>query len=779
MAEIEKEVWGQIRARSARTPLDPHDEEALQAACYDNGIHVGTGPSFMPLATEDDLAYVLHGGGWSQGTGFVYKDLAFLEQGGDEWAAFTPVDDGTYAWGQFDSMSFATASQTPEEVARTVNALAIATTDERMRGEWHQLLGALDGDQRLRWKHAVSPQEALDGTVKACRSLRAERDGVTVAVYERPSYHGWTVDVFEGPVGGKRAPGRTVNIESLSEAISLAERRVSEHVQRPVCPDWNSPFLTDELRQKLYDEDLLFKRPDGSLPPGFGVWTDAHGWLMDYVPETKGMVIEETTGMAVMSWDGAAYSDPITGEPRSFDAGAGRPGMRREDAEAVLAGALELDPTLGGKLPAPDPDGEALHRSDYMLLSRLKQDCDYYLGYGNRAEKHLWAGDADSQVAKMRELYAVLPEKPEWLTAEQIDEYERRMAPSAEDGARTAETPPRGRIDELATAIAEFEWRQGGDPPIDEVVAIFASQLGTFDGRAELVRQLSRFAPDAAAPVYQSEAAGRLLAQVRELESSAIQIEEQRLDLGRAKELEDLAKGGFGEFIERLRGDGLEDWAIVDELNWSRREAALAARLGRLGDGAILYESWDLRLDAPHEHADYYSLYSYKGSKRVTIFDADLRGDVEAGGAGDYGLYVGSEELSPDGVEPTSWEDPNLACHELAWRVKEFKAALPGHVTVLPYTEDPLMKDLDGIRALTPEEYMRLADAREISKASDREPGRAEGAGREAGAQKSFGKPERQALDPKPSPSGDRETAERASLAKRAFAIQQNRQQAR
>ena len=470
MAEIEKEAWGRIRTRSARTPLDPHDEEALQAACHDNGLHAGAGPSFMPLATEDDLAYVLHGGGWSRGTGFVYKDLAFMEQGGDEWAAFTSADDGAHAWRQFDSMSFATASQTPEEVARTVSALAIATADERMRGEWRELLGALDGDRRLRWEHAVSPQEALDGTVKACRSLRAERDGVTVAVYERASYPGWTVVVFEGPMGGKRAPGRAVNIESLSEAISLAERRASEHAQRPACPDWNSPFLTDELRQELYDKGLSFKRPNGSLPPGFGVWTDAHGWLMDYVPETKGMVIEETTGMAVMSWDGAAYSDPITGEPRSFDAGAGRPGMRREDAEAVLAAALELDPTLGGKLPAPAPDVVALHRFDYMLLSRLKQDCDYYLGYGNRAEKHLWAGDVDSQVAKMRELYAALPEKPEWLTADQIDEYERRMAPSAEDGARTklesgpvAGKRPTAGNDERSRTMAEIEkedWRR-------------------------------------------------------------------------------------------------------------------------------------------------------------------------------------------------------------------------------------------------------------------------------------------------------------------------------
>lgn len=61
------------------------------------------------------------------------------------------------------------------------------------------------------------------------------------------------------------------------------------------------------------------------------------------------------------------------------------------------------------------------------LLSRLKMDCDYYLGAGERAEKHLWAGSVEAQIAKMRELYALLPEKPEWLSEQDIDHYESQM----------------------------------------------------------------------------------------------------------------------------------------------------------------------------------------------------------------------------------------------------------------------------------------------------------------------------------------------------------------
>ena len=69
------------------------------------------------------------------------------------------------------------------------------------------------------------------------------------------------------------------------------------------------------------------------------------------------------------------------------------------------------------------------HNQEYRLLDRLRSDCEYFLGVGNRAEKHLWTGSVRAQIAKMRELYDTLPEKPEWLTKEVIDDYAERMAP--------------------------------------------------------------------------------------------------------------------------------------------------------------------------------------------------------------------------------------------------------------------------------------------------------------------------------------------------------------
>ena len=94
-----------------------------------------------------------------------------------------------------------------------------------------------------------------------------------------------------------------------------------------------------------------------------------------------------------------------------------------------VAGFIERE------LLAEEPAAEAMpsgHGDEYRLLGRLKADCDYFLGAGGRAEKHLWAGNVREQIAKMRELYAALPEKPEWLTPEDIDRYAQRMEPPFE-----------------------------------------------------------------------------------------------------------------------------------------------------------------------------------------------------------------------------------------------------------------------------------------------------------------------------------------------------------
>nr|WP_279231150.1 LPD11 domain-containing protein [Blautia luti] len=67
-----------------------------------------------------------------------------------------------------------------------------------------------------------------------------------------------------------------------------------------------------------------------------------------------------------------------------------------------------------------------------MMLSRLQSDCEYYLNYGNRCTGRLYYLDEEKQIAAMKKLGKEFPDdgKPEWLTWEQILEYEKAMCPA-------------------------------------------------------------------------------------------------------------------------------------------------------------------------------------------------------------------------------------------------------------------------------------------------------------------------------------------------------------
>lgn len=112
----------------------------------------------------------------------------------------------------------------------------------------------------------------------------------------------------------------------------------------------------------------------------------------------------------------------------------------RFDANGAIKEAYAIDSKGQIVGSMPDQQSKVLDSFSYQLLGRLQQDCDYYLGAGNRCKKHLWAQDEAAQVEKMRELYNQLPEKPQWLSLEQIEQYATRMLrdPEAESGNRSS-----------------------------------------------------------------------------------------------------------------------------------------------------------------------------------------------------------------------------------------------------------------------------------------------------------------------------------------------------
>lgn len=67
---------------------------------------------------------------------------------------------------------------------------------------------------------------------------------------------------------------------------------------------------------------------------------------------------------------------------------------------------------------------------EYMMLSRMQSDCNYFLGYGGRSTYALHGKTIEEHIASMKEIWNGFPEekKPEWLSMEQILEYEMAMS---------------------------------------------------------------------------------------------------------------------------------------------------------------------------------------------------------------------------------------------------------------------------------------------------------------------------------------------------------------
>lgn len=66
---------------------------------------------------------------------------------------------------------------------------------------------------------------------------------------------------------------------------------------------------------------------------------------------------------------------------------------------------------------------------DYMMLDRLRMDCDYFLGNGNGFLGHLYYKDVDKHIEEMKKIYESFSdnEKPQWISLEDIENYKEKM----------------------------------------------------------------------------------------------------------------------------------------------------------------------------------------------------------------------------------------------------------------------------------------------------------------------------------------------------------------
>lgn len=91
----------------------------------------------------------------------------------------------------------------------------------------------------------------------------------------------------------------------------------------------------------------------------------------------------------------------------------------------------------------------------YQLLDRMKSDCDYYLGAGNRQPQWLWGKNEVDHIDYMKTLWNSFgeSEKPEWLSYDQILDYEEKIGIKA----ILVEMDYKGYYERFALTPEEFE----------------------------------------------------------------------------------------------------------------------------------------------------------------------------------------------------------------------------------------------------------------------------------------------------------------------------------
>lgn len=165
-----------------------------------------------------------------------------------------------------------------------------------------------------------------------------------------------------------------------------------EKIARDKSGKMRIPF--DAPRRKFDD--------GGELPSGQIKWQEADYGDSAYVKA------EDKLGFIIKPYGRRFHLRFVDGTEKTYDA---------KELEFYKNGESYAE---GGEISEED-------RFNYMMLDRLRTDVEYYLGYGRRRKDILRGASVDEHINAMKEIWHKLPEKPQWLSMEQIDDYRNRM----------------------------------------------------------------------------------------------------------------------------------------------------------------------------------------------------------------------------------------------------------------------------------------------------------------------------------------------------------------
>lgn len=241
------------------------------------------------------------------------------------------------------------------------------------------------------------------------------------------------------------------------ESGRLDRARLSEMIEKENHPDVVSALIgTGEfdmdgeakaIRRVITSPDLLtaYTNPMGRRynldRPGREVVRQAARTMLEHAP--IGLILsmpddDNENWRTLIDTAATEYADEINPNMLGLIAQA----EGNNQTKTILGERLGKD-TLSGtdenQTPTASPGTGGTYGFNLRLLGRLKADVDYFLG-PSHAEKYLWAGSVDAQIAKLREIDRnIRPEdRPEWFTTEWIDQAEQAMGTPADGGIEDA-----------------------------------------------------------------------------------------------------------------------------------------------------------------------------------------------------------------------------------------------------------------------------------------------------------------------------------------------------
>lgn len=241
------------------------------------------------------------------------------------------------------------------------------------------------------------------------------------------------------------------------ESGRLDRARLSEMIEKENHPDVVSALIgTGEfdmdgeakaIRRVITSPDLLtaYTNPMGRRynldRPGREVVRQAARTMLEHAP--IGLILsmpddDNENWRTLIDTAATEYADEINPNMLGLITQA----EGNNQTKTILGERLGKD-TLSGtdenQTPTASPGTGGTYGFNLRLLGRLKADVDYFLG-PSHAEKYLWAGSVDAQIAKLREIDGnIRPEdRPEWFTTEWIDQAEQAMGTPADGGIEDA-----------------------------------------------------------------------------------------------------------------------------------------------------------------------------------------------------------------------------------------------------------------------------------------------------------------------------------------------------